>query len=143
MPTFENTKILPFTDKQLYDIVIDVESYPEFLPWCKKTKIINKIDNNNFDATLTIGYKALDENYTSRVQGVYLKKIQSNAIKGPFKYLESIWEFKGSEKSCKVTFGLKYEFKSYFLAKLMGTIFQKASQKMFYAFEDRAKNLYL
>ena len=75
MPKFVNSKVLPFSDKQLYNIIINVESYPEFLPWCKGSEISNRIDENNFDAKLTIGYKALDESYTSRVQGIYLKKI--------------------------------------------------------------------
>ena len=57
------------------------------------------IDDNNFDAMLTIGYKALDENYTSRVKGAYLKQIESKAISGPFKYLDSIWIFNKYGKS--------------------------------------------
>ena len=73
MPNFQNTKVLPYTDKELYNIIINVKSYPEFLPWCKESEIINKIDENNFDAVLTIGYKALDESYTSKVKGIYLK----------------------------------------------------------------------
>ena len=142
MPSFENTKTLPYTDKELYSIIIEVDSYPEFLPWCKEAQIINKIDDNNFDAILTVGYKALNENYTSRVKGTYLKKIESQAIAGPFKYLDSNWLFKKSGKSCHVIFQLNYEFKSFFLAKVMGSIFQKASEKMFSAFENRAKDLY-
>ena len=143
MPSFENIKVLPFSDKQLYDIIINVELYPEFLPWCKDSQIINRIDENNFDANLTIGYKALDENYTSRVKGTYLKKITSNAISGPFKYLDSLWTFQNSGESCQVTFKLNYEFKSFLLRKVMGSLFNKASEKMFMAFESRAKSLYL
>ena len=142
MPRFENTKILPYSDKQLYSIIINVEQYPEFLPWCKNTEISNRIDQNNFDAKLIIGYKALDENYTSRVKGVYLKEINSNAIAGPFKYLDSLWTFKKSGRNCKVKFRLDYEFKSFLLGKIMGSLFQRASEKMFEAFEERAKSLY-
>ena len=142
MPNFNNSKVLPFTDKQLYDIIIDVKSYPEFLPWCKESNIDNKVDNNNFDATLLIGYKSLNEHYTSRVNGTYLKKIESEAIKGPFKYLNSVWIFEKLNNSCKVTFELNYEFKSFFLARIMGAVFNKASEKMFVAFEKRAHELY-
>ena len=142
MPNFENSKVLPFSDEQLYNIIINVELYPEFLPWCKQSEISNKIDENNFDAKLTIGYKALDECYTSRVKGVYLKKITSSAISGPFKYLDSSWVFDKNKDTCKVIFKLNYEFKSFLLGKIMGSLFQKASEKMFEAFEDRAKSLY-
>ena len=99
MPNFQNTKILPYSDKELYNIIINVKSYPEFLPWCKEAEIINKIDENNFDAVLTIGYKALEESYTSRVKGTLLKQIHSNSIAGPFKYLYSNWKFKKIGKS--------------------------------------------
>ena len=143
MPSFENSKVLPFSDKELYDIIIKVDLYPEFLPWCKDSEIVNRIDKDNFDANLSIGYKALDENYTSRVKGIYLKQITSNAISGPFKYLDSSWTFKKSGNSCQVTFKLNYEFKSFLLGKVMGTLFNKASEKMFEAFESRAKSLYL
>lgn len=142
MPNFENSKVLPFSDEQLYNIIINVELYPEFLPWCKQSEISNKIDENNFDAKLTIGYKALDESYTSRVKGVYLKKITSSAISGPFKYLDSSWVFDKNKDTCKVIFKLNYEFKSFLLGKIMGSLFQKASEKMFEAFEGRAKSLY-
>ena len=143
MLSFQNTKILPYTNRQLYSIIINVESYPEFLPWCKESEITNKIDDNNFDAMLTIGYNVLDENYTSRVKGAYQKQIESKAISGPFKYLDSNWIFNEYGKSSKVTFELNYEFKSFFLEKIMGAIFQKASEKMFSAFESRAKELYI
>tara|TARA_A100000164_G_C21794423_1_gene717441 strand:- start:142 stop:573 length:432 start_codon:yes stop_codon:yes gene_type:complete len=143
MPNFYNSKLLPFTNKQLYDIIIDVKAYPEFLPWCKKTEIISKVDSNNFDAVLTVGYKALDENYTSRVEGVYLREIRSSAIAGPFKYLDSVWTFKKYQKHCEVYFEINYEFKSFFLGKIMGSLFLRASEKMFEAFESRAKQLYL
>ena len=128
--------------KQLYNIIIEVDLYPEFLPWCKSSKVLNRVDDNNFDAILTVGYKALDENYTSRVKGIYLKKISSKAISGPFKYLDSLWTFKKSGNSCEVTFKINYELNPYF-GKSHGHSFQKASEKMFDAFEDRAKTLYL
>ena len=142
MPDFSDKKILPYTSKQLYNIVIDVEKYPDFLPWCRGSKVINKIDSNNFDAQLKVGYKALDEEYISRVTGEYLKKISSIAVSGPFKFLESTWQFSKVDNYCEVEFSIKYEFKSFLLSKLMGSIFKKASQKMFQAFHDRAKFLH-
>ena len=63
-------------------------------------------------------------------------------IKGPFKYLNSVWIFEKLNNSCKVTFELNYEFKSFFLARIMGAVFNKASEKMFVAFEKRAHELY-
>ena len=142
MPKFKDRKLLPYTSKQLYSIVIEVEKYPDFLPWCMGSKVIHKRDSNNFDAKLKVGYKAIDEEYISRVSGDYLKKISSNAISGPFKFLESTWKFTKVDDFCEVEFSVRYEFKSFILGKLMGALFKKASEKMFQAFQDRAKNLY-
>ncbi len=142
MDRYYQKKKLLFTTKQLFDIVIDVESYPLFLPWCKGAKIINRQDINNFDAVLTVGYNSINESYTSKVESTYLKGIKSTAIKGPFKVLESNWIFEDLKDCCEIEFTIEYEFKSFFLGKVMGTLFKKASEKMFSAFENRAKSLY-
>ena len=93
MHKYNSITTLDFTSIQLYNIVIDVESYPLFLPWCLSSKLVSKVNKNNFDASLTVGYKAIDENYTSRIEAVFSKKIRSYAISGPFKYLDSNWFF--------------------------------------------------
>ena len=142
MHDYNERKLLPYTVKQLYNIVIDVEKYPDFLPWCIGSTVIKKRDTNNFDAKLKVGYKTIDEEYISRVSGDYLKEISSNAISGPFKLLESRWKFNKVNDFCEVEFSIRYEFKSFLLGKLMGSLFKKASEKMFQAFQDRAKNLY-
>ena len=143
MHKYSNSIVLPFRAKQLYEIVIDVESYPEFLPWCLSSRIVKKIDDNNFDAELTVGYKAIDEKYISRIQAEYEKKIISKAISGPFKFLDSSWYFKNiDKKQCKVDFMVEYQFKSFFLDKVMGRLFKKATIKMLDAFEQRARSLH-
>ena len=143
MHKYSNSIVLPFNAKQLYDIVIDVEAYPEFLPWCLSSRIVKKHDDNNFNAELTVGYKAIDEKYISRIQAEYEKKIISTAISGPFKSLDSSWYFKNiDKKQCKVDFMIEYQFKSFFLDKLMGSLFKKATIKMLDAFELRAKSLH-
>tara|TARA_Y200000002_G_C22310445_1_gene508284 strand:+ start:143 stop:577 length:435 start_codon:yes stop_codon:yes gene_type:complete len=143
MHKYCNSIILPFSAIELYDVVIDVEAYPDFLPWCLSAKIIKKIDKNNFDAELKVGYKAIDEKYISRIKSKYGKKINSKAISGPFKVLDSTWTFIDTgEKKCNVEFIIEYEFKSFFLDKVMGSLFKKATLKMLDAFEKRAHFLY-
>ena len=143
MHKYSNSIVLPFSARQLYEIVIDVESYPEFLPWCLSSRIVKKIDDNNFDAELTVGYKAIDEKYVSRIHAEYEKKIISKAISGPFKSLDSSWYFKNiDKKQCRVDFMIEYQFKSFFLDKVMGSLFKKATIKMLDAFELRAKSLH-
>ena len=143
MHKYSNSIVLPFNARQLYEIVIDVESYPEFLPWCLSSRIVKKVDDNNFDAELTVGYKAIDEKYISRIKAEYEKKIISKAISGPFKSLDSSWYFKNiGKKQCRVDFMIEYQFKSFFLDKVMGSLFKKATIKMLDAFELRAKSLH-
>ena len=143
MHKYSNSIVLPFSAKQLYEIVIDVESYPDFLPWCLSSRIVKKFDDSNFDAELTVGYKAIDEKYISRIKAEYEKKIISKAISGPFKSLDSSWYFKNiDKKQCRVDFMIEYQFKSFFLDKVMGSLFKKATIKMLDAFELRAKILH-
>tara|TARA_B100000035_G_scaffold302837_1_gene300826 strand:- start:1359 stop:1793 length:435 start_codon:yes stop_codon:yes gene_type:complete len=143
MHKYSNSIILPYSARQLYEIVIDVEAYPDFLPWCISSKIVKKTDDNNFDAELTVGYKSIDEKYISRILAEYEKKIISKAISGPFKFLDSSWYFENIEKTkCKVDFSIEYQFKSFFLDKVMGSLFKKATIKMLDAFEQRAKSLH-
>ena len=128
MHKYCNSIILPFRAIELYDVAIDIETYPDFLPWCLSAKIIKKIDKNNFDAELKVGYKAIDEKYISRIQAKYGKKINSKAISGPFKVLDSTWTFIDTgKKKCNVEFIIEYEFKSFFLDKVMGSLFKKAT----------------
>ena len=77
MHKYNSITTLDFTSIQLYNIVIDVESYPLFLPWCLSSKIVSKVNKNNFDASLTVGYKAIDEKYKS-IQVANLPLIISN-----------------------------------------------------------------
>ena len=143
MHKYNNTTTLNFTSIQLYSVVIDIEAYPLFLPWCLSSKIISKINKNNFDASLTVGYKAIDEQYTSRIEAITFNKIRSYAISGPFKTLDSTWFFNDiNSNECEVEFKIEYEFKSFFLDKIMGSLFKKATLKMLDAFEARAYQLY-
>ena len=143
MHKYSNSIILPYSARQLYDIVIDVETYPEFLPWCLSSRIVKKTNDDNFDAELTVGYKAIDEKYISRIQAEYEKKIISKAISGPFKFLDSSWSFNNiDKKQCRVDFMIEYQFKSFFLDKVMGSLFKKATIKMLDAFEQRARSLH-
>ena len=143
MNNYSNKTILSYTPRQLFDIVIDVEKYPYFLPWCTSSRILFKTDDLNFDAELSVGYKAIDEKYTSRIKSVKNKSINSKAISGPFKLLNSTWYFNEiNNQSCEIEFVIEYEFKSFFLEKIMGSLFKRATIKMLDAFEKRAKELY-
>lgn len=147
MPSFKQSKILPYSAKQMFDLVIDIEKYSEFLPWCKNARIISKISPENIQAELLINFKNFFEKYTSDVQFAMLENgeyfVDVVAIKGPFKSLINKWQFiPMNQNQCLVEFYLEFEFNSKILSKMFSTIFHNATQKMMSAFEDRAKKLY-
>ncbi len=148
MSHFYQDKILNYSAEKLYQIIIDVESYPEFLPWCKFAKITKYIDINQFEADLTVNFKAVMQKYTSLVVGDFDadKKnftVTAKAISGPFRKLETKWHIIAidsdvSNVSCEINF----EFSSRLIDKMLSSVFTIASQKMISAFEERAKNLF-
>lgn len=147
MPNFKETKTFSYPAHQIYELVMDIEKYPEFLPWCKQAKIIEVVSNQNLHADLLINFKNFFEKYRSDVkhkktpEGVYL--IETRAIEGPFKNLFSSWKIKELEnQKCEVEFFIEFEFNSFILGKMIGAIFEKASLKMMQSFENRALSLY-
>ncbi|GJL84812.1 MAG: ubiquinone-binding protein [Micavibrio sp.] len=142
MPTHNEKRILPYTPEQLFDLVADVEKYPEFLPWCLKSRI-TKQEGDVFYADLIIGYKMVQEKFTSKVTLTKPDEIHVEYIKGPMKHLSNHWKFTPeSDGSCTIDFFLDFEFKNKIFQNLIGVFFEKALRKMVSAFESRAKDLY-
>ena len=148
MPSLTQHKTLPHLAKDMYDLVMDIEAYPAFLPWCKKAKITNILSETNLEADLLINFKHFLEKYRSSVthsknkDGHYT--IEVIAIQGPFKKLINHWIFKQNPNgSCEITFFIDFEFNSFILNKMIGAMFGRATEKMMTAFEERAKSLLL
>jgi coenzyme Q-binding protein COQ10 len=147
MSHLKEKKFLPYSAKKMFDLVMDIEKYPEFLPWCKNAKIIEKISNQNIHAELLINFKSFFEKYTSDVQFGFMPDdayfIDVVAIKGPFKTLINKWKFtKIDLDRCEIEFFIEFEFNSNLLTKMIGLVFGKAVEKMVNAFEERAYQLY-
>lgn len=152
MPKLAEQRILPHSAKQIFDLVCDIESYPQFLPWCANAKIIKQISPNNLQAQLAVEFKGIFEHYLSDVSfgqktaqnGEHIFWVEAIAVKGPFKSLVNNWQIAElSDASCKVDFFLNFEFNSALLGKMFGGIFSAATAKMMQAFEDRASYLAL
>lgn len=141
MPSHAERREMPYSPEQLFDLVADVESYPEFLPWCIATRV-RKQDENGMIADMVIGFKMFRESYTSRVTLQRPDKVDVTYENGPFKYLNNHWIFKPSEGGCMVDFSVDFEFKSRLLEKAIGAVFTEAVHRMVGAFETRAKALY-
>lgn len=139
-----------FSPKKLFDLVMDIEKYPEFIPWCTKAKILGSQKPNVITAELNANFAGISEKYSSRVESIPPQSQNSSAkintfiISGPFKHLHSKWNFTFDKKQnkTKVEFYIEFEFSSKILQMMIGKIFENASMKMLSAFEARAKQIY-
>lgn len=146
MTRHSESKKLPYTAQQMYDLVADVKRYPEFLPWCAAARI-NSVtpdgDSQIMDADLIISFKVFREKFASRVvlwdQDL---KIDTQYLDGPFKYMKSDWAFRDVEGGCEIDFFVDFEFRNRILQNLIGVVFNEAMLRIVRAFEARAVALY-
>lgn len=142
MPTHAEKRILPFKAKQIFDLVADVEKYPDFLPWVISAKIISREDNK-FIADLEIGYKIIRTSYRSEVILTPHQTIDINYVDGPFRYLNNHWHFKElGETLMEVDFFIDFDFQSSYLQILLQSTFTEVVKRMIQAFEKRAAEIY-
>jgi coenzyme Q-binding protein COQ10 len=148
MPSFNSRRLVNHSAPQMFDLVADVERYPEFVPLCSSLKVRQR--TRRHDGTeivvcdMTVSFKLVREAFTTQVTLDRSNlKILVEYLKGPFSNLENRWTFEPeSEDRCQVGFYLRYEFKSRMLAILMGTMFDTAFQRFAAAFEKRADAIY-
>lgn len=146
MPTHSETRHLPYTAQQMYDLVADVASYPEFLPWCAAARIRARTQHGDaevMDADLVISFKVFRERFGSRVTLYPARKsIDTEYLDGPFRYMKSTWDFADADGGCEVRFFVDFEFKNAVLQGIIGVVFNEAMQRIVRAFERRAAALY-
>ena len=146
MPTHSETRLLPYTPQQMYDLVADVASYPEFLPWCAAARVrsVTPMDDSEvMEADLVISFKVFRERFASRVVlWPDQKKLDTEYIDGPFRFMRSSWAFSEAEEGCEVSFFVDFEFKNAILQGIIGVVFNEAMQRIVRAFERRAAELY-
>lgn len=152
MPAHTDEKHFDYTTVQLFKLVSDVEKYPEFLPWVKAVRIVERHEGY-FTADVVVHFKHITEQYRCKV---YLTQpptdckpgaIDVSLISGPFHHMSNNWRFEPTDKNdggrgCEVRFHVDFQFKTLFLDKIIGMLFDRATRKMISAFETRAKVLY-
>jgi coenzyme Q-binding protein COQ10 len=135
-------RTLPYMPAQLFDLVAGVDKYTEFLPWCKASRI-NKREGKVFYADLVIGYKVIQETFSSKVTLDRPKHIHVEYLAGPMKHLSNHWKFiDNKDGTTTIDFFVEFEFKNPLLRKLMGVFFNEIVRRMVSAFEARAIQLY-
>ena len=142
MPTHAEQRNLPHSPEHMFDLVSDVEKYPEFLPWCVGIRLKDKT-TKQINADMMIGYKMFREKFSCRVELTHPDRIDVVYEDGPFKYLNNHWIFIEEEDgTCTVDFFVDFEFNSRFLQKVIGVVFNEAVKIMVHAFEKRADAVY-
>lgn len=142
MPTHAEVKIVPYTAQQMYDLVADIESYPQFLPWCVGARIREQ-KGNHISADLIIGYKVFRETFTSQVVLHPIERIDVKYSQGPLRYLNNHWKFKETpDGQCELDFYVDFAFKNHILQSVVEMFFNEAVRIMIRSFETRAGQLY-
>jgi coenzyme Q-binding protein COQ10 len=148
MPQFRTTRRVRHSAEKMFDLVADVERYPQFVPLCQALRVRRRTAGEDGRETLvadmTVAYRLIQEAFTSRVTLDRPNlKIAVAYLNGPFSHLDNRWTFKPtSETSCEVEFFIDYEFKSRILGVLMGAMFDAAFRRFADAFERRADVVY-
>ncbi len=147
MPTHSETRVLPYSARQMYDLVADVAKYPEFLPWCAAARVRclrNEGARDIMHADLVISFKVFRERFASRVV-LWPEdlRVDTQYLDGPFKHMKSTWAFTALENGgCEVHFFVDFEFRNVILQGIIGLVFNEAMLRIVRAFETRAAVLF-
>jgi coenzyme Q-binding protein COQ10 len=146
MPLHRETRILPYTAERMYEIVADIERYPDFLPWCEELEVLERESEGKLkyiNAEMTIGYGGFHESYVSRVQlDRPALMIEARHVKGPFKRLDTRWRFVPLDNGSEIHFLIVFAFKSTLLSGVANVAFGYVASRMAESFIARAKALY-
>lgn len=144
MPSHTETRVVPYSPEQMFDLVADIRRYPEFLPWCLKARVREEA-GDVLRAEVVIGYKMIRESWFSRVYLYRPSKIDVTYLEGPFRHLTNQWQFSAAEGRpghTRIDFYIDFEFRTRFLDRMVGPLFNEATRRMVNAFEQRAKAIY-
>ena len=146
MPIKKVVKKFDFPKKELINLILDINNYKDFLPWCKNSIITDDREENTkriIFADLEIGYKQIADTYTSEV--IFDRENSQIIVKpvcGPIKKLTNIWKFKEiTEKSCEVNFYIEIELNNFILNSVFEKFFDAGFEKIFTSFENQAKKV--
>jgi coenzyme Q-binding protein COQ10 len=141
MPQHQETRHLPYSTEQMFDLVADVKRYPDFLPWVAAMRV-RRDSATETVADMIVGFKGLRETFTSRVEKLRAERISVDYVDGPLKYLRNDWRFRPEGTGCAVDFAVDFAFKNRMFEMLAGQVFGIALRRMIGAFEERAAALY-
>lgn len=134
--------LVPYTATQMFMLVDDVASYPEFLPWCSGTTVLSRTEDE-VRASLDISHSGLHKSFTTLNRLQSGKMIEMRLLEGPFKHLQGFWRFEAlGDEGCKVSLDLEFEFANMLVGLTFGPVFGQMAGTLVDAFTKRAKQIY-
>lgn len=142
MAVVKEEQIVPYTQRQMYDLVNDVDQYSEFLPWCSESTVISK-NQHEIRAELTLSASGMQKSFTTANRLHPHKMIEIHLVQGPFKHLHGFWHFEPRENDrCCVKLNLEFEFSNKLLGLMFGPVFSQVAHQLVKSFEERAHQVY-
>lgn len=142
MPTVNRSALVRHTPQQMFDLVNDFEHYPEFLPGCRRARLLER-DKTHLVGEMTLGRAGVEQTITTRNDLFAPERIELSLVKGPFKRLKGRWLFTPmGDNACKVSLEMEFEFASRLLSMAFGRLFQQIAGQLVDAFTKRADELY-
>jgi len=143
MTVINRSALVPFSAKKMFMLVDDIESYPQFLPWCKSTKVIRRSDDNSeLVGSIEIAKAGVNKTFTTRNTNTE-NQIEMNLVDGPFKHLHGYWRFAPlDDHACKVSLDIEFSFSSKLLSMTLGPVFSQICNSLLNAYIRRANEVY-
>ncbi len=142
MPTVERSALVMHSVQQMYDLVNDVDRYKEFLPWCGDSVALEQSEEQAI-ASITIAFKGVHKNFTTRNNLTPPEQIQISLVDGPFRHLSGAWKFKQlTDEACKIELVLDYDFSNRLVGSVIGPVFRYIADSMVESFVKRADQIY-
>ena len=145
MKTVSKSVLIWYSPEELFSLVIGVEQYPQFLPWCDKAHVLEQ-DSTSMLAEVGIAFSGIRQSFVTRNTHEAGRRVQMHLVRGPFSKLEGDWHFSpvgdGTQRACRVELQLRYGFDNAALAALVGPVFDRIASTMVEAFVKRAEQVY-
>ena len=142
MPSVKKSALVMHKASEMYHLVDDIESYPEFLPWCKSTTILER-DEDHVKASIEIAMGAVNKSFTTLNRMQKNKMIEVRLVEGPFKHLQGFWHFEAlQENASKISVDMEFEYSSRVMGLLIGPVFSKIVNSLVDTFCQRADQVY-
>ncbi|MFQ5644318.1 MAG: type II toxin-antitoxin system RatA family toxin [Thiogranum sp.] len=142
MTSISKSALVPYTPAEMFALVDAIETYPEFLPWCRGAKVLSRTDDE-VKATIELSKGGVEKAFTTCNRNQKGKMIEMRLLEGPFRHLEGFWRFDAlGDEGCKINFDLEFEFASRMLDLVVGPVFSQIANSLVDSFHKRAVEVY-